>query len=177
MNIVLPEYKSDKYYREFIGRYFRTKTDKSCASVFMIESFDQNTRMFKVDHYYATLGNCKYESLKMYYCFVDSDNYEETSEYEYKAMQYLFANEQRGVKRIDRVCKDILMISNDDFAEMEEIIEQQLNYINPLRMATTGYKNQLGRHNRDVVNKLRELKEILEAGANIKPPNSAGKED
>ena len=81
------------------------------------------------------------------------------------------------MEKINTICEAILCIADEDFAEMEEIIEQQLNYINPLRMATTGYKNQLGRHNRDVVDKLRELKEILEAGASIKPPNSAGKED
>ena len=81
------------------------------------------------------------------------------------------------MEKINTICQAILGITDDDFSEIEEIIEQQLNYINPLRMATTGYKNQLGRHNRDVVNKLRELKEILEAGASIKPPNSAGKED
>ncbi len=76
------------------------------------------------------------------------------------------------MEKINSVCKMILALTDEDFAEMDEIIDEQKNYCNPLRMATSAWQNQLGDHNANVVEKLKELKAEIEKGANIVPPAS-----
>ena len=69
--------------------------------------------------------------------------------------------------KIYKICKDILKITNEEIEEIQEIAEGQMQYINPLRPATQAKQNALGEHNNKVLNKLIELKEVIEAGADL----------
>ena len=73
---------------------------------------------------------------------------------------------------INDVCIKILNLSDQDFEEMQKTINEQKAFISPLRMATTAYKHKLGEYNARVLNKLRDLREALRSGAQIKKPNS-----
>lgn len=66
--------------------------------------------------------------------------------------------------KIYRICKQVLKITEDEITEVKEIYEGQLSYINPLKMATTGKQRELGEHNKQVLEKLLELKAVLESG-------------
>ncbi|WP_303997108.1 hypothetical protein [Desulfovibrio piger] len=74
------------------------------------------------------------------------------------------------MNKIADLCLLVHELTDEDFREADEIIHGQLEYCHPLKMATAGWQHQLGEHNRAVVAKLRELKEIIEQGANIKRP-------
>ncbi len=75
-----------------------------------------------------------------------------------------------SVEKIEIACKEVLKITEEELKEMEKIAQQQMEYFNPLKMETAGWQHELGQHNKRVVKKIRELKETLEAGANIKQP-------
>lgn len=66
--------------------------------------------------------------------------------------------------KIYGICKQVLKITEDEIAEVKKIYEGQLSYINPLKMATTGKQHELGEHNKQVLEKLLELKAVLESG-------------
>lgn len=71
------------------------------------------------------------------------------------------------MKAILNVCRKVKDISDEDFDAALEMAEQQLNYISPLRPMTQGKANALGQHNRAVVTKLRELRDVIRAGAEV----------
>lgn len=56
---MLPPYKNDKYYKGFIGKCFRRKTENDDVeySASKILNFSPKTRMFLVEHCYLTLGS------------------------------------------------------------------------------------------------------------------------
>ena len=72
--------------------------------------------------------------------------------------------------KINEICKSVLELQDEDYAEAAQIIEDQKGYFNPLKMATMGWQHELGEHNEKVVAKVKELHEILKAGADIERP-------
>lgn len=69
-----------------------------------------------------------------------------------------------GIKEINKVCKSVLKLQESDFEEVEKMIEQQERYTHPLKCKTAGEFNELGNHNRRVMNALKQLKETIEQG-------------
>lgn len=69
--------------------------------------------------------------------------------------------------KIYNICEKILKITDEEVAEVREVVRQQTEYFSPFKMATTSWQHKLGEHNNNVLNKLLELKEILEQGADI----------
>lgn len=69
--------------------------------------------------------------------------------------------------RIMKIALEIMEIQDEDISEIEDIIEQQKTYDNPLRMATTAQQNQLAIHNQRVLDKILELRDIIAEGDNI----------
>ena len=73
--------KGNKNYENYIGRYFKRKTNFEHI-VFKILGFDG--RYFRAENYYLTLGsstkeiNCRYQV-----SFLDDDNFEEITEEEF----------------------------------------------------------------------------------------------
>lgn len=78
------------------------------------------------------------------------------------------------MNRLEELCAIALELTEEDFEEMDEIIRQQLEYCQPLKMATTAWQHELGRHNQAVVAKIRELKDVILQGANIQRPGGGG---
>ncbi len=73
--------------------------------------------------------------------------------------------------RILKICEDVLKIKDNEIEEMRRVIETQLTYNHPLKMATVGWQRSLGEHNNKVLNKLLELKAAIEEGALIDAPS------
>lgn len=69
--------------------------------------------------------------------------------------------------KIYKICKDVLKITDDEVAEIREIANGQLEYSHPLKMATVRKQHTLGEHNNKVLDKLLELKAVIEEGATI----------
>lgn len=65
------------------------------------------------------------------------------------------------VNIIYKISQLILSISDADFKELEEMIENQKEYYNPLKMGTTNKQHKLAEHNKKMVNCLKDLKQIL----------------
>lgn len=74
------------------------------------------------------------------------------------------------MKKMNEICKMILELNEEDYADAASVINSQKEYINPLRLATQGWQNELGNHNEKVVAKIKELHELLKTGADIKKP-------
>jgi hypothetical protein len=71
------------------------------------------------------------------------------------------------VEKIEKIAILVNELTEDDFKEATDIAEEQKNYIHPLKMATAKWQHELGEYNIKVINKLRELKTLIESGANI----------
>lgn len=69
--------------------------------------------------------------------------------------------------KIDRICVDILAITDDELSEAIEVANAQIDYLNPLSQATTNMLNEAGEHNIEVLNELRNLRDTIKKGATI----------
>lgn len=69
--------------------------------------------------------------------------------------------------KIYKICEDVLKITDEEIEEIRKIARGQEAYFSPLKCATTAKQNALGKHNNMVLDKLLELKEVIEAGADI----------
>lgn len=69
--------------------------------------------------------------------------------------------------RIYKICEDILKITDEEIKEIDEICKEQMDYMSPLKMGTTRRQHELGKYNKEVLDKILELKQILESGADI----------
>lgn len=69
--------------------------------------------------------------------------------------------------KIYGICIAVTQITDAEVQELRDIAQRQLDYISPLRMATTAKQNELGRHNMDVLDALLKLKEVIESGAHL----------
>lgn len=72
--------------------------------------------------------------------------------------------------KIYRICMDVRAITDQEIAEMKQVYEDQLEYNHPLKPATSGWQHELGQHNKNVLEALLHLKEVIEAGADIHKP-------
>ena len=77
------------------------------------------------------------------------------------------------MKKINKICQLALTITDEDFAEIQKIIDEQLAYQHPLKMATVNWQRELGEHNAAVVAKLKELIEVINHGKNIMSPKES----
>lgn len=75
--------------------------------------------------------------------------------------------ERDGVNEINKVCKAVISLFDSDFIAMDEVIKSQEEYNHPLKMGTVTRQQELAKHNRAVVRKLAELREIIANGAGI----------
>ena len=65
--------------------------------------------------------------------------------------------------KILRICADVMAITDEEIAEIRKIYEDQLSY-NPLKPVTSGWQHELGIHNKNVLEALLNLKQVIEAG-------------
>ena len=69
--------------------------------------------------------------------------------------------------RIYRICEDVLKITEAEVEEIREVAKEQKEYFNPLKCATTAWQHKLGEYNENVLNKILELKALIESGADL----------
>lgn len=72
-----------------------------------------------------------------------------------------------GSNKIYKICEEVLTVSEDEIKELRDIAAGQKEYMQPLKMATTRRQHELGEHNDKVLDKLLELKEVIESGSDI----------
>ena len=74
------------------------------------------------------------------------------------------------MNKIDVLCSDVLALTDEDFREIEQVIEDQRNWNIPLLPKTTEWQHQLADYNERVLQKIRELKAIIAEGESIVQP-------
>lgn len=84
---MLPDYKGDTYYTQFIGKYFKMDLPEGNCSCVKIIDFQNRT--FIVEECSACLGSGIVRKSTRTYCFVDQNNYKEISSREYGAVHFL----------------------------------------------------------------------------------------
>ena len=87
-----------------------------------------------------------------------------------KARMFKMKNKRDGVKEIEKVCMAVLNLEIEDFAEMDRVAQKQCEYAHPLKMATARWQNELGEHNKKVMEELKNLRNVLKDGAKIQKP-------
>lgn len=65
------------------------------------------------------------------------------------------------VNIVYKISELIRQLTDDDFKEFKDIIKQQEEYYNPLKMGTVNKQRELAEHNKKMVICLKELKEIV----------------
>lgn len=76
-----------------------------------------------------------------------------------------------SVNKIYEIRKTLFEITDKEIEELREMAREQIEYSHPFKMATARYQNQLGEYNNKVLDKILELKQIFEYGANLHTDN------
>ena len=66
--------------------------------------------------------------------------------------------------RIYKICEDAIKVTDEEIKEIQDVYTQQLQYMSPLKMATTRKQHELGEYNKKVLEKIIELKNLLKSG-------------
>ena len=77
---------------------------------------------------------------------------------------------QVEMNKIDVLCCQALQITDQDISDMRNVITDQREFFRPLMPATTEWQHQLADFNESVLNKVIELKALIESGASIVEP-------
>jgi hypothetical protein len=75
--------------------------------------------------------------------------------------------ERDVVEEIFKISKLVLSITDEEFEELEEMAQEQCDYINPLKCATAAKQHALGEHNKKMIACLRDLKNVLLSGKEL----------
>lgn len=71
------------------------------------------------------------------------------------------------MEKICDIAEAIMNITDNDVAEMQEVIDGQHEYNNPLRMATTARQHMLAEHNQRVLDGIVALRKVIAEGEKI----------
>lgn len=77
---------------------------------------------------------------------------------------------EKEMGRVNLICCTAAALTEEDFKEIEQIIEDQLAYNMPLQPTTTDWQHKLGEYNKRVLDKVRELKDLIAEGDSIVQP-------
>lgn len=72
-----------------------------------------------------------------------------------------------SIQKVNDICKSILSITDKDLAAIEKMAKEQSEYIHPLKNATAGKYHELGNHNLLVFEALKNIRNIIKAGATV----------
>ena len=76
-----------------------------------------------------------------------------------------------AIDKINKICADILTLTDEELDEVLKMAKGQMEYFSPLKNATMGWQHKLGQHNMEVVNELRHLRDTIKEGEDIEPPH------
>lgn len=71
---------------------------------------------------------------------------------------------KKSEKTINEIRKLITSLTDEDFEELQEMAEEQANYIHPLKIATAQRIREAGEYNKKVIPVLKELRDIFIEG-------------
>lgn len=71
------------------------------------------------------------------------------------------------MEKICDIAEAIMNITDNDVDEMQEVIDGQREYNNPLRMATTARLHMLADHNQKVLDGIVALRKVIAEGERI----------
>ena len=71
------------------------------------------------------------------------------------------------MEKICEIAEAIMNITDNDIAEMQEVIDGQRRYNNPLRIATTVMQHMLADHNQRVLDGIVVLRKVIAEGERI----------
>jgi hypothetical protein len=75
---------------------------------------------------------------------------------------YIDETSKTRIAKVNKICKGIMHLTEEDFEAIEYLADQQMAYMHPLKMATQAKLNDLGVHNRRVAKGLRNMKAAIE---------------
>ena len=62
-----------------------------------------------------------------------------------------------SIKKVNNLCKQVLKLTEQDFEAVEQMQKEQSGYSHPLKNATAAKYNELGKHNKRVIEALKKL--------------------
>lgn len=68
-----------------------------------------------------------------------------------------------SINKVNKVCRNILKLTDEDIAEVRKMAEEQKQYIHPLKGKKQQTLNKTGQRNLEAINKIEELRKILKA--------------
>lgn len=69
-----------------------------------------------------------------------------------------------SINDVGKICKAILKLTDYDFACVEEMAKEQMEYFHPLKNGTAQKLNKTGENNTKIIMALRKLKVLIENG-------------
>ena len=72
-----------------------------------------------------------------------------------------------GIEKINKICENVLRLTDSDFEQVRIMAEEQSNYTHPLKNATAQKQHKLGDHNTRVINALYTLREVIKGGNGV----------
>ncbi|MEL7609512.1 MAG: hypothetical protein AAGU74_08385 [Bacillota bacterium] len=72
--------------------------------------------------------------------------------------------ERSSINEVNKVCKAVLKLTDEDFSEVEDMAKAQAAYAHPFKMATAAQQQEYGDHNMRVLAALRNLRDVIRAG-------------
>lgn len=68
-----------------------------------------------------------------------------------------------SIQKVNKVCKAVKNLTEEDFKAVLNMAKEQTEYIHPLKMATASKLNDTGDHNFRVIEALQNLKTVIES--------------
>lgn len=75
-----------------------------------------------------------------------------------------YIDSNASINRVGKVCKDIIKLTENDFACVEKMAKEQQEYIHPLKYAKANKLNNTGDNNMKVIMALKTLQKLILAG-------------
>lgn len=72
--------------------------------------------------------------------------------------------EKDVVNIVYKIAQLVRTIDDEDFEELEKIVNTQQQYYNPLKMETTNRQHELAEYNAKMIDTLKTLKELVNKG-------------
>lgn len=60
-----------------------------------------------------------------------------------------------------KLTRTIMALTDKELDEVEEIVRWQEEYVHPLKMGTQKAQHELGKYNRQVLNRIKELRDYM----------------
>jgi hypothetical protein len=70
----------------------------------------------------------------------------------------------KSINRINKICREVRLLSEEDFKAIESMINDQGGYISPLKGAKQASLNESAKYNQRVLDSLKSLQMVIKNG-------------